>query len=348
MTGVSPFDITESRFLTDWWRHLSPSRPSAIWFGSLLIHRVEALVGLPHRVAVSGLAGFALKAIAIPQSIDVAGLSSALHLGVGVVRPLVNRLARDRLIEQSSNNAWSLTPTGKKAVGDGQYEDRLEVRRTFCFAESELNPGRRHFIPLRAGTATQPWAADAQCSFDLNTLKNCLGQSSEWKHNCGFPAEVDELILLQPSPASGTNGVPWQRIVTDRLERLQTIVVSVPDARGREQVRGYGLPPREPIFDLDVDWRTALPDLLHNPDAEEWRESLRSWGRDQESIRQELDHCELEVRGIQLRITLSDAILAKLKTARPELLRGETWLQAGSSRLRRAAQLEFVGSGFRK
>ncbi|HEV3444311.1 MAG TPA: hypothetical protein VG099_06685, partial [Gemmataceae bacterium] len=81
MTAAPALAFPPSKTLLSWWTQLAPFRPSALWVGHLLLHRVEALVSAQRPCPIDPIALFVLRAVALagPASLETIAHHLALE-----------------------------------------------------------------------------------------------------------------------------------------------------------------------------------------------------------------------------------------------------------------------------
>src|SRR5438309_8145082 len=108
MTSLPELAFPSNRTLADWWKHLAPLQPRALWVAHLLLHRVEAMVKLQKPTAIDAFAQHVLKALAIAEP------ASALEASLPARRPLffqvLRKLRAEDLVSCSATGCWSVTP----------------------------------------------------------------------------------------------------------------------------------------------------------------------------------------------------------------------------------------------
>jgi hypothetical protein len=209
----------------------------------------------------------------------------------------------------------------------------VQERRSFFFVMDAEGP---RFISLDARLAMPyPLAPDEEV--DLSLLKECLARPDEWKHRLRFPVEVEGLA---------ESGEEWERVtVVDGCSLLAAIILV--GAEAEERLLGFAVQPEgwrldpEPAFVLGADWRQTLPGL-EDPPGEQWLQSWLGWCQPRGLSRADSEACRLEREQWRLRVVAGQTLFGKLRAARSEALKGETWLLAGQGERRAAAQVEVV------
>jgi hypothetical protein len=337
MTAAQAPTWPTGRTLAGWWPHLNRLRPRCLWLAHLYLHRIEAPVGVCRPPALDSVARLLLEALArAGDNVPLGRLLGVLHLDVQILGRLLAELSAAGLAR--SNDAWSVTETGRQALA-GRHEPVVRERRTFYFAEGPPTQRGLRFLPLdRPPTSPAPQTADWH--FDAGLLRACVEQSAEWKQRHGFPTEV----RAAPEPAEA-----WQQVIIDRPEQL--LVLFVLSGEGQEQksllglavqVPGWQLQTDMPVLALGAAWREVLPELAEDPGPERWREAWRGWCQPRGLPTGEVEACILERRGVALVVRAPRPLAERLRTGRSEILKGETWLLAGDERMRCAAVVELA------
>ena len=342
MTAAQPPTWPTGRTLAGWWPHLDRFRPRCLWLSRLLLHRIEAPVGVRRPVPLNGLTRLVLEALAGHSSANhgsgsVARLLATLHLDAQILGRLLAELSTAGLAR--SNDVWTVTEAGRQALA-GRYEPVVRERRTFYFAEgSPAHPGLR-FLPLERPPAA-PCPSTPDWHFDVGLLRACAEQPVEWKQRHGFPIDV---CALPAEPVEG-----WQQVIIDRAEQLLVLfVLSGPQEEPESllglgvHVPGWQLQTDQPVLALGGGWREVLPELAEDPGPERWREAWRGWCQPRGLPVGEVEACVLERRGVALVVRAPQPLAERLRTARSEIFKGETWLLAGDERTRCATLVELA------
>jgi len=351
MTAGTSLAFPGSRVLAGWWKQLAHLKPRAVWLGHLLLHRVEALVAVQKPSRLDPLHSFILKALNLAPHGTVGELDSRLHLGQPLVRQFLRKLELDRLVQSDGRGNWSLTPLGRQSLEQGTYLQAGHERRAFYFVESEQPNRVPQFLNLKNHPAAMPWTPGPNLEFDVRLLEAGLRQSLEWKQGRGFPLEVQEILSdRQDTLGQASSPEPWERVILDRPELLLTMMVLVPGPASVERLLGFGVEPMgwmlktEPTFVLPFDWQEVFPDLAVEQSLDLWRQAWLAWCQPRGLPLAEADACILERHGVRLRVQAPIRFVEHLRAARSDALKGESWLLAGSGRIRAAALVELVES----
>ncbi|HLN29073.1 MAG TPA: hypothetical protein VK395_15095 [Gemmataceae bacterium] len=346
MTARSPIHYPESRILAGWWKELAPLQPRSLWVGELLLHRVEALVDLQKSSIVDPLSLFVLKSLASTEVQQQEDVDKKLHIGLPLVSQILRRLQQEGLVLPDKPGLWRLSPLGRHALPEGKYAYSARERRVFNFVESE-QPGRSPgYVNLHCPELDAVVPVPEEVRFDISVLKACVTAPPAWKEQHGFPVDVRELLIPCKEP---TGPLCWQQIVVDRPVSLWAVLILTQSPAGGDrlialqvQENGWVLRSKEPVFAKDGDWRDLLPELAHEPASEQWRESWRAFSQAFGLSVGEVNACTLERRRHLLRIAAPNSLIQRIRAVRNDLARGETWLLAGSGRLRMAARVDLV------
>lgn len=341
MTAPAPLAFPGSRNLAAWWRQLTERQPQALWFGHLLLHRIEALVERGQAIIPEGLQLAVLKALTLYPGDTLQALDRRLHLGPQALRPLLNQLCADGLA-QAVDAGWAPTALGQRALLHGDYVRPVRQRCVFYFRAVPAG-GEPQYLHLEQPAAT-PCAAAADWSFDVGVLRRCLGQSADWKQQHRFPLEVERLLSLE---ADAPSDVPaWQRVVLDRPERLSVLLLL--NATGDRLLaftvkpESWTLQSERPLFDLAAGWPAVFPDLVGPAAEDAWRPAWREWCQPRGLTALADDATRFELAGPVLKVSVSRRLLERLRSTRSDALRDEAWLLAGAGQLRPAALLKIV------
>src|SRR5262245_17862765 len=92
MTPAPGLAWPPGRALAGWARQRAPLRPRAFWVGHLLLHRLEALVGLDRSTRLDPFALAVLRALALTPLATVPRLADRLHLDRAVLGRVLQTL----------------------------------------------------------------------------------------------------------------------------------------------------------------------------------------------------------------------------------------------------------------
>jgi hypothetical protein len=331
MIGALPA-FPGSRILAGWWRQLAPFQPRLFWIARLHLARIEALVRLNRRQPLDAFTALVLRALMLGEAPPLEQIDERLRLGRQLLCRVLDGLQRDGLA-RSERGRWTATPLAEEALRRGYSSRTVPERRSFFFVIDAAGP---RFISLDGGLVMpQPLAPDADV--DLTVLKECLAKPDEWKRRRNFPVEVEGLA---------ESGEEWERVaVLDGCSLLAAIILV--GAGAEERLLGFAVQPEgwrlepEPAFSLGADWRETLPGL-DDPPREQWLQSWLGWCQPRGLSRTDSEACRLERQQWRLRVVAAQTLFGKLRAARSEALKGETWLLAGQGERRAAAQVEVV------
>jgi hypothetical protein len=362
MTGAPSLAFPGSRKLAGWWRQLASYRPQALWVGHLLLHHVEALVRWSQPHHLDAVSHFLLKALALGTPDSGASrqtlqqLGARLHLDRQMLRQTLRALESEGLAQGGPDGLWTLTTLGRQAVPQREYPRVRHERRTFYFIDHRAEAGGNlhlQFVDLHNSTGN-PWPAAEALEFDVRLLQRCLGQSEDWKRKHGFPLEAKEILTLEPESEmqvalSADQPPSWQRVVVDRPQRMLVLLFAASKAGGTSQLMalairqdGWLLQTTPPLFTLGADWQEDFPELTVDPGLDAWRLAWRGWCEPRAIPTAESNACHLERQGERLRVLAPHHLVERLRAARSDALKGETWLLAGEGAIRTAALVEVV------
>src|SRR5262245_534703 len=133
-----PLAFPGGRVLAGWWRQLAqePSGPvRAVWFGHLLLHRVESLFEVEAVTPIALLDRLLLRALALAPARTAAELDAALHLGSSVLHRLLGGLHAVGLAEPVGGGRWVVTELGVQVQGQNGLARTERQRRVLHFVE---------------------------------------------------------------------------------------------------------------------------------------------------------------------------------------------------------------------
>jgi hypothetical protein len=369
------------RKLAGWWRQLARFRPQRLWVAHFILHKLEALVRITQSRPLDPFTAMLLKALAArspapgprPGEQVLNDLDSFLHLGRQVLGQALRALGTEGLVRATPDGSWALTPLGRHALEHRAYSLPRYERQVFYFVDRPadrpaLGPGfptppEPHFLALH-NSGGAPWPVAEGAVFDVRVLEACLGRPAEWKLRHGFPPEVQEVVGVGPAArgeaGEGNSPPAWQRVMVDRPERFSAALVLVGaeaggvgrPAPGAGRLIGFPVRPdgwvlatAEPLFAVDEAWAEVFPELAAEPAPELWRRAWQSWCEPRDLPAGEVNACVLERRGERLRVTAPASMIERLRAARSDALKGETWLLAGEGPTRAAALVELAAAG---
>ena len=234
------------------------------------------------------------------------------------------------LLECCRADRWQATERGNHALQHRHVPVRIEERRSFPFLEQADATGQRlgggHFFPVAECTGV-PWQVDDAHRFDIATLRDCIGQSAEWKQACGFPLDVEAL-------ANGTDLEDWQAVLVDRPERVLLALIIAESAGTKEllgfavKVEGWTLFDRAPVVRVPAA-AAFWPEFALAPAAHVWQEAWRSWCRQKQLPTNEVEICALNYHAPRLDVQAPARLVQRLQAAKSDLFKGDAWLLVG-------------------
>jgi hypothetical protein len=361
-----------SQTLAGWWRQLSARCPSAIWVGHVRIHRVEALADTSRTKPLDHLARSILELLDLERNlaltdtrasslregwpVSLSNLESALGLDSSLVRPVMMQLERGGLIASSSRSedataAWFITIAGRRALESGNLASCIRERRQFNFLESLSTPPQFRFVNLcclEGGGPVAPTPSETEVPvFDLEKLKSCIREPTDWKHRHGFPEDVVGLVPLNDPAASEEPQDLWQRVPVDRLDLVCLALSREPGALHAFAVRpqGWRLQAASPCFSLDDgEWESLFPAAMTDPPLDAWRQAWLNWGQARHLPPAELEPSALEREGLILRVSVSKRVRDRVRASGNEPSKPEHWVLGGAGDMRACACLEIVAN----
>jgi hypothetical protein len=336
-----------SRVLLGWWQQLLARHPQQLWFSHLLVHRVEALVRVTQARALD-LWQRALLRVAstrVPCGGDLESALSDLQMDRQVLARLVGELTDAGLLHANGSGLWDLTATGRHALDTGALALVGEERRTFCFVDNAAVGRPPHFLSWRQPPqpiAPRPAPAVAEGSFDVAALEACIRQTPEWKARHHFPTDVEALLPPRSDEPPEAN---WRRVILDAPEQRALACIRTAGSAGEPVLLGFSvradwtLEP-EPALALGAGWEEVWPDLAEEPPAEAWRQAWQAWSQPRGLPPAEVDACRLERVDHRLLVRAPHRLIERLRAARSDAIKQESWILAGRGRTRCAAQVE--------
>ena len=334
MTAAAPRTFPAPRTYHNWLRELSPSRPRRLWFSHLLVHRVEALVAVARPCRLEPLPLALLRRLFASGPSAPAAAPDPRHFDRQFAARLLRELADAGLLRRAAD-AWLLSDAGCQALHDGTHTARTRERRTFYFAETPGQPPL--FLPLTQTAGPAPDVPELW-AFNLSVLAQAIRQPPDWKRRVSFPADVEAVV---DEDAEG-----WRRVIFDRAEHAPLLFVEAA-ADGGSALLGLLVRPdnwtlqREPpALALAEGWQSLLPEFAESFSPEAWRGAWLAWCQSRQPPLADADACRVESADCKVHVRAPKALLERLKAARSEVLRGETWLTLGTGRTRAAACVE--------
>jgi hypothetical protein len=333
MSTAGPVLVPGGRVLHGWWRELARYQPSRLWFSSLELARVEALVERTRVNRLDPLQLGVLRALARSSEPDLA----SLHLPAALLEGLLHGLRSTRLIE-SQSTGWQPTVEGRTVAERGALLEQGRERQIFHFLEG--TPAR--FLPLARPAGTLA-AVPPGWKFDPAVLETCLLQPEGWKVRRQFPTDVDHLML----PPREQPITDWNAVMVVGPVQLLLALVEVPRQPEGVQLlgfevhaEGWGLDLSAPVLTLEEGWGEVLPGLADEPAAGDWKKAWHEWCHPRSVPQAEVDACQLTPEKSHLVIQAPPRLVERLRTARSDALKGEAWLLAGQGRSREAGLIE--------
>jgi hypothetical protein len=296
----------------------------------MLIHRVEALVEVNDDSSRHAFDRSLLQQIVLlrPETLD------DLHSRLALPRPVLQERLQAFLME-----GWlaglEVTPSGLAWLAQADLPRTRMERRCFAFMETGE---QSRFVSLPAEASQPLTTPPARWHFELASLEAAVAQSEAWKARHGWPTDIKR--FLRP-PAQPTE-MDSPRIVLDRAE--QAFLVWVEGEPG-SAIQAYRTQPdtweldRSPVATLpDATWFDEVAPVT----ADHWRESWREWGRARSLPTAEMEACQLEAVGHQLRVLAPEALIERLRKGRSESLEGTAWVLTHRGRIRPAACLQLL------
>lgn len=342
-----------SRILLGWWRELADRKPLQMRISRLLLHHIEALV----RVRQSRIldrwqrALLGLADTRMPHNGELISSLTDLQMDSQVLGRLVRELADSGLLQPCGAESWQMTPAGRHALQTGSLSIAVEERRNFAFVDNSALGLPPHFLSLSGGRRLLEMGSapgtealrSQEHPFDAGSLSACIGQGPEWKARFRFPIDVEELLSPQPDESPAFN---WRRVLVDSVEQGPFVFIQTAQASAAPQLFGFSVRPEgwtleaDPLFTLPDGWKEALPDLAVEPSLRMWRQAWQEWSHPRSLPPAEVAACRLERLDHRLLVHAPLRLIERLRTARSDAVKQESWLLAGDGRTRLAAQIE--------
>lgn len=345
-----------SKTLAGWWRQLASHQPRAFGVGYLFLHRVETAVQVVKPRKVDPLLLLLLQALehesTIAASASTRDLLARLEGRLCLNRQMLFQILRSLESEELARGragVWELTDNGRRALSHGEYPVQAADRRVLHYLERWRISGERvsppQFVNLR-GDGGQPWSAE-DCPFDPAWIGDCVARPVDWKSQHGFPLEIQR--ALPPSAeCDRTSDEPsaWQRVIVDRPERHLVAWILAPGSGEHAcllafaaRQEGWALHSVEPLLSLPEDWPESLPGLIIEPDMESLRCAWKTWAHSRGLTEADTDGATLALAGHFLDVQPASAALERLKKAKSDVFKGDTWLLIGDGLIRTAVVL---------
>jgi hypothetical protein len=318
-------------------------RPRSLWLYHLLLHRLEAPVGVAPPAAQERLTRLLLDLLASSSTASLATttrLAARLHLDPQLLERFLVDLEKTGLLQSARGEpGWVPTTEAQQFLAGERPLRPVRERRTLYFAESPRSEAPPRFIPLDR-PSTSGLSAVKDWHFDASVLRGDAEQSAEWKRRHGFPIDVVGLA----SPADEA----WEQVVIDRPEQMLALFVLAGADAAEEALLGFAVQPDgwrlqtdRPVLTLREGWQEVLPELDEELPPEAWRQAWQAWGQAHGRQQAEIEVCSLEPKGLRLRVTAPPSLAEQLHASGGDL-KGEAWVLAGEGRLRRVAVIEIL------
>jgi hypothetical protein len=335
-----------SRVLLGWWRELSGRQPQQLWFGRLLLHRVEASVQVTRMRSLDPWQRALLRILSthVPCAEAPENHLADLQMDRQVLAQLLRELTAAGLLYRNGSERWDLSSAGRHVLETGSLAVPSEERRTLYFVDNSTLHGPFHFLPLQrprsvAGSPPEP----ASARFEIASLEKCIHQPLEWKTRHHFPTDIEAFL---PPRSDASLEANWQRVILDSVESLPFVLVRMAASAGGTVVLGFAVRAEgwaletEPILTLAEGWEEVLPDLGAEPSPQAWRQAWQTWCQPRGLPRSEVENCRLERADHRLLVYAPPMLIERLRTARSDAIKQEAWLLAGDGRTRPAALID--------
>jgi hypothetical protein len=352
MQSASQLPSPGSRTLAQWWRQLQPYRPGALWIGYTYLHRIESTVRASQPRKLEPLARLILQALKLePKSGSCCAAGECLHrlqerlqLPNAVLRQILVGLEKEVLVQENLGENWTITERGQRALDHYEYLVEQDERRIFPFLERVDERGHRvlppHYAPLGECPST-PWHVQNGEGFDPTLLVDSMHRPLLWKQEFGFPADVEPI-----DPPSGSVAMPpWRDVIIDRPEQALLALTLPADASKllgfAVRVESWMLLDAVPVLQLPLTAAQELwPALRADLDPVVLKEAWLAWCRQRSFPIGEASSCELSYQPGHLEVQAPERFLQRLRSARSDVFKGESWLLLGEGHLRPAVVLQ--------
>jgi hypothetical protein len=338
---IPTMSLPASRNLAEWWGQLASLQPKACWLAYLYLHHVEARVRCVASRPLERLQRLILRAVELMDVVKQpsefwATLDQHLFLGEPALRRLVKQLADAGLLTAQAGGQHVLSELGRHALADGVYPGEHFERRVFPFVERVDAAGERlqapHFLPLQGGKGEQ-WPVNGEHYFDPAWLTACIDNSSEWKRDFGFPADVLEVI--QRADAD------WQSVIIDRTERVPIALATT-----GEQLLGFAihvdswrLLTSAPVISLTRNWPEVFPMLATDLPIRAYQQAWRNFAQERNIAAADADACSLTVDDNIVHIAAPAQLSDPLRRLRSEATKGHAGMLVGEGSMRKIVRL---------
>ncbi len=326
MSSAIAMTLPGGRPLVGWWRDLSTFGPLRLWFAHLVLHRLEALVEFEATSALDALGSALLASLRSRQAPpDLRALQSDMNLESALFQRLVDHLtATGMLTLDAEGRVSGVRPASSAAP-------RLRGRRILHFTDGTPT----HFLPLNGATCTA-LMPPAGWAFDVGELERFAAQPPAWRRDNLFPADIRRFI--RPADLPEPNRA--EAVIVDRAEQVLLAIIQTDD-------QFLGFPVNPEAWDIQKIPALALPSasdfgqsLLVTQSSESWRQAWLGWCQQRSLPSLDVEACKLELIDHRLLVHAPARLVDRLRQARSEALRGESWLLAGTGRIRQAAVIE--------
>jgi len=281
MTVVGTPADPGSRTLAGWWRQFADLQPLRIAFGPLPLVTLHALTRLRQACTIDSSESFLLRALSLRSNSTLTQLQELLL----IPRPvLIGHLESLRMLGFVANqhDAWTLTPTGRKAVGGDDQVSVLYNRRAFTFVDA-----RPHLPPQFLSVSDSEFASSRNLAPPENiadfviALRTAVEATEQWKAKHRFPTEIEGIVWPTPQKPE-TNGElmqpAWRRLILVTNEPTPGVMVELPDEYRLYSLEseGYTLSHEHMLIQLPKQSNSDA-DLIATPTPESLADSWRNW-----------------------------------------------------------------------
>src|SRR5690348_1813153 len=142
MSAATAAQWPGSRVLLGWWRELLGRQSQQLWFGRLLLHRVEASFQVRRAQALDTWQRALLRILStrVPCDCGTENHLVDLHMDRQVLVQLLRELSDAGLLHRNGTDRCDLSSAGRHVLETGSLPVASEERRTLYFVDnSALN-----------------------------------------------------------------------------------------------------------------------------------------------------------------------------------------------------------------
>lgn len=335
MTAAIAMNIPGGRAVVTWWRDLATRHPRRLWFAHLALHHIEALVERETSFPLDNLAQSLYPLLrSLEYPIPLTRLHDLLGLDAALTSCLITQLISSGVLALDSTETALYFPPNIPSPSQ-PIAKHLRQRAIFHFTDG--TPPLFVSIDENACSALMP---PSTWSFDLDQLRQCLAQPESWRSRNQFLEGSCRLLLPEDLLGQAQNEV--LALALDRAEQALLVLIQT-----EAELLGFSVNPedwemrREPAVKLPLTADLSQALLAPLP-PEQWRQAWQLWCQQRSLPTAEVESCRLEVADHRLLVRAPGRLVDRLRQSRADSTRGDTWLLAGTGRVRHAALVELA------